>query len=132
MGKMRKFAVGAGIAAATGYLAGLLTAPKSGKETRQDIKQATEKGKSEAEQQLTKLHNELDAAVTKAKALSGKTSGKAKKELDTVVSTGETVREKLNGLMGMARKDKAMDKDLKKAVADAQAAIEHLRKYLSK
>ena len=45
----RKLAVGTLIGAGIGYLAGILTAPKSGRETRQDIKDATLKAKTEAE-----------------------------------------------------------------------------------
>ncbi|MCA1806602.1 MAG: YtxH domain-containing protein, partial [Actinobacteria bacterium] len=35
--KSGKFAIGAVFAAAAGYVTGILTAPKSGKETRKDI-----------------------------------------------------------------------------------------------
>ena len=38
----KKFALGALFAAAIGYIAGILTAPKSGKETREDLKNAAE------------------------------------------------------------------------------------------
>ena len=38
MAKTSKFAVGAILGAAAGLVAGILTAPKSGKETRQDLK----------------------------------------------------------------------------------------------
>ncbi|MEO7364397.1 MAG: YtxH domain-containing protein [Candidatus Saccharimonadales bacterium] len=44
----KKLAIGAAIAGAAGYLAGVLTAPKSGKATRDDIKDATQRGISEA------------------------------------------------------------------------------------
>jgi gas vesicle protein len=40
----KRVAIGSGIAAAAGFVAGVLTAPKSGKETRADIKTATNKG----------------------------------------------------------------------------------------
>jgi gas vesicle protein len=43
-----KFVVGALIGAAAGLVAGLLTAPKSGKETRADIKEKAAELKSEA------------------------------------------------------------------------------------
>lgn len=43
-----KFALGALIGVAAGFVAGILTAPKSGKETRQDIKQKVTDTKEEA------------------------------------------------------------------------------------
>ena len=50
-----------------GYLAGILTAPKSGKETREDIKDTAVKTYSEAEKQLKKLHTELNDVLAEAK-----------------------------------------------------------------
>jgi len=52
----KRLALGTVFAAAVGYLTGILTAPKSGKETRKDIKDAAEHGMAEAEKQLKKLH----------------------------------------------------------------------------
>jgi len=42
----KKVALGALIAASVGYVAGVLTAPKSGKETRQDIKNTGRKSQT--------------------------------------------------------------------------------------
>jgi gas vesicle protein len=41
--KTKRFAIGALIVGAVGYVAGILTAPKSGKETRADISQMRDK-----------------------------------------------------------------------------------------
>lgn len=48
MSKGSKFAVGAILGAATGIVAGVLTAPKSGKETRDDIKRKAVELKDQA------------------------------------------------------------------------------------
>ena len=54
--RVKKFAIGTVIAAAAGYVAGLLTAPKSGKETREDIKNTAVKTYKVAEKELKELH----------------------------------------------------------------------------
>lgn len=83
MAKMR-FAVGAIIGAAAGIVAGVLTAPKSGRETRADIKaraedlkmgavKQTEKAKSKATRVADDLKNRGERAVSDVKRdLSGK------------------------------------------------------------
>ena len=58
MASNKKWALGAVIAAIGGFITGILTAPKSGKETRQDIKDEAVKLKGEAEKTLKQLHTE--------------------------------------------------------------------------
>jgi len=131
-GTAKKFAIGAGIAAAVGYIAGLLTAPKSGKETRGDLKNAAEKATNEAEEQLKKLHSELDKLLADAKEKGDDLGGKAKREIDKLLDTANDARDKAGGIVDALRKDRATDKELKKAIEDANRAIEHLRDYLKK
>ena len=59
---LKAMATGALIAAGAGYLAGILTAPKSGKETRRDISKA----RSDSEKQLKKLHSDLNGLIKEA------------------------------------------------------------------
>jgi gas vesicle protein len=53
---MKRLAMGSALAATAGYLAGVLTAPKSGKETRSDLKGVADKSWAEAEKDLTNLN----------------------------------------------------------------------------
>ena len=76
-GKLAFSAVVAGVA---GFLAGILTAPKSGKETRKDIKSAAMKAKKDAEINLKSIHSELNKKITDTKEQGDKLSGKAKSE----------------------------------------------------
>ena len=55
-GVVKKLAIGAAISAVLGYIAGILTAPKSGKETRDDIKSKAHETYAAAEKELKKLH----------------------------------------------------------------------------
>jgi gas vesicle protein len=128
----KKFAIGALIAAAVGYLAGILTAPKSGKETRQDIKDVTAKSLTEAEAQLKRLHTELNSLLEEAKLKGTNLSEKAQKELNGLVESGKQAKEKARMLLSALHEGEAEDKELSKALAEANKAVEHLKNYLSK
>ncbi|HWB39173.1 MAG TPA: YtxH domain-containing protein [Candidatus Saccharimonadales bacterium] len=135
MGKksnLKNVAIGSAIAAAAGFVAGILTAPKSGKETRKDIKNAAETGYREAEKQLKQLHTQLDKVVAEAKLKADKASGKAQKELNALVDKAKDTKEKAREMLSAIHEGDAEDKDLKKAVKDATDALEHLRDYLKK
>ncbi len=87
------------IAAGIGYVAGLLTAPKSGKETRKDIQHAAVKAKKEAEVTLKTIHKELDDTIIKAKDLSSKVSEAARDELNTLTGAAKETRQKVRELL---------------------------------
>lgn len=67
-----KFAIGALIGAAAGLIAGVLTAPKSGKETRADIRQKADELKGEAATRVDEVKNKstdvVDDLMNKAEA----------------------------------------------------------------
>ena len=128
----KKLAIGTILAAAAGYIAGILTAPKSGKETRADIKEAAEHGLSEAEKQLKKLHTELNSVIAEAKAKASALKGKTQEELDKAVSAAMVVKEKARELLSAVHEGDADDKDLKKAISEANKALEHLKTFLQK
>lgn len=128
----KKLAIGTSIAAAAGYIAGILTAPKSGKETRQDIKDNAQKSWKEAEKQLKGLHTELDKVMTEAKAKTGELSSKTQKELAGLLEKAKDSKEKARAVISGIHEGDAEDKDLKKAINDATKAIQHLRDYLAK
>lgn len=134
MGKnsAKKLAVGTAVAAAAGYVAGILTAPKSGKETRQDIKDAAVKSKAEAEKQIKKLHDDVEDLASRAKAKATELSSKTRDELNVLVGRAKDAKDKANDMVGGLRSGDAPDKDLQKAIDDAKKAIEHLRDYLAK
>lgn len=128
----KRFAIGAVIAGAAGYLAGLLTAPKSGKETRQDIKDTAVRGMREAERQLKKLHTELNDVLAEANERADKLSGKAKEELEIAVDATRRAKETAREILSAVHEGRADDKELEKAIKDAQKAVTHLKGYLKK
>jgi gas vesicle protein len=128
----KKVAIGSAIAGAVGYLAGILTAPKSGKDTRKDIKNTADKGVAEAEKQLKALHTELGNLLDDAKSKGGKLSSKAQDELCTLVDKAKDTKEKAREMISAVHEGDAEDKELAKAIKEANAAVDHLKKYLKK
>lgn len=128
----KKIALTTLAAAAAGYLVGILTAPKSGKETRQDIKDTAAKGYSEAEKQLKKLHTELNQTLDEAKVKVGTLNGKAREELDAAMTAAKQGKDKAREILSAVHEGEAEDKDLQKAVKEARASLDHLKKYLTK
>lgn len=127
-----KVAVGALVAGVAGFMAGVLSAPKSGKETRKDIKNAAIKAKSEAEKNLKSLHSELNGKLEEAKKLGVSLSGKAKTELESVTSKAGGVKEKIREILSSLHDGDAGDPDLKKALKDAKDALGALEKFIKK
>ncbi len=126
----KKVAVGALIAGTVGYIAGVLTAPKSGKETRKDIKNAAVRAKTEAEKRLKEMHSELNKQLTIARDKGADLKGKAKEDLDKVIETAVAAKEKAREILSSLHEGDADDPDLKKALDDAKSALKNLEKYV--
>jgi gas vesicle protein len=129
---VKTFALGTIVAAAAGYLAGLLTAPQSGKDTRRDIKDATILGAREAERQLKRLHTELNDIIADAMEKADKLTGRAKGELDVAIQLAAVAKEKVRVILTAVHEGKADDKELNGAIKDARTATDHLKTYLKK
>lgn len=133
MGKMlRKLMVMVGLAALAGYVAGILTAPKSGKETRKDMRRAAQSGMSEAERQLKNLTGELADLLDEAKRRGADMSDKARAEMDDLAARAREARDKAREVVSAVQSGDAKDDDLRLAVSQASSAFDHLREYLRK
>ena len=127
-----RFAIGAAIAGAAGYVAGILTAPKSGKETRKDLQDVAERSISEAEKDLKRLHTELDKVINDVKGKTDKLNGRAHKDLTDLLDKAKDTKEKAREILSAIHEGDAEDKELSKAIKDANAAIDHIKDYLKK
>lgn len=130
--RTKKFAIGAVIAAAAGYVAGILTAPKSGKETRDDIKDTAVRTYTAAEKELKLLHTELSKLMDEANKKIGELRGSAQVNLDKAVAGAKVAKEKARELLSAVHEGDADNKDLDNAVKEAKKAVEHLRSFLKK
>jgi gas vesicle protein len=129
---MRRLAIGAAIAGAVGYLAGIITAPKSGRETRKELNKAVDSNMREVEKQLKQMHSELGKLVDDAKIQKGDLSGKAQKELQALVGKAKDSKLKMSEVLSAVHEGEANDKDLKKAISDAKHAIAHIKDFIQK
>lgn len=127
----KKLAIGAALGVVTGFVAGILTAPKSGKETRKDIKDTAGKVTHEAEKQLKNVYTELTDTIDKGKALAKREGAKVKKELLQALQAAEATQQKVKEVISAVREGAADNPELSKALKDADKAKQHLKKYLT-
>jgi gas vesicle protein len=130
--RTKRVALGAVVAAAAGYVAGILTAPQSGKETREDIKETAVKTYKTAEKELKELHTDLTKLMDEAGKRADEFKGTAEKNLAKAVESGKAAKEKARELLSAVHEGDAQDKDLDKAIKETKKAVEHLRSYLKK
>ena len=95
MAKNKKFGIGVILGAIAGVLAGFLTAPKSGKETREDLIQKANEVKGSAERKLKDAHKELGNISDDAKKKAKELSGLAKDEMDELSKKADSLKEKV-------------------------------------
>ncbi len=133
MGKNTKnIVLVAALAAGVGYLAGVLTAPKSGKETRQDIKVNAINKKKELEEKLKYLSEESSKIIAKAQNNLLTLKGRASVELSAALSRANDAKEKARGVLSAFHEGEADDDDLNAAVKELNSSIANLKKYISK
>lgn len=126
----RKIAVGALVAGAVGYLAGVLTAPKSGQETRGDIAHKASDIKEEAVLELQNLQAELEDLLGKTKDKSVALSAQARVEFNEAVVKAKDAKHKTGNVLKSVKAGEADDPELNKAIKQAKAAAKNLAKYL--
>jgi len=126
----RKLAIGAALAGAVGYVSGILTAPKSGRETREDIADKAEDVKEGAEEQLQNAHDELGELVQTAKNKSVALGSKARVEFNEAVVAAKDAQNKAAHVLKAVRAGQADDPALNKAIKQAKQAQKNLSKYL--
>lgn len=127
----KKWALGALMAAVVGFVAGILTAPKSGKETREDIKNTANRVVSEAEKQLKKIHSELNIVIDDAKELLHGKTGKTKDDIGKAIALAKNKQDKVKELLSALRDGGESDNpELSKSLTEAKSALDHLKKFI--
>ena len=127
-----KMALGAIVGVGIGYAAGILTAPKSGKQTRKDIQRAALKAKSDAEKKLKHSHSELNKLINQAKRQTKNLSDKTKQEVEDALTKAQSAKEKARELLSAIHEGDPQDKDLQKALNEVKQATLHLKNFLNK
>jgi gas vesicle protein len=125
----RKVALGSTIAGLAGYLVGILTAPKSGKQSREDIAGKAEDMKDNAEGQLLDLNEELKELIKTTKVKTVALSSTARAEFNEAVVKAKDAQNKATQVLKAAKSGEASDPDLNKAVKQARMALKNLSKF---
>jgi gas vesicle protein len=125
-----KLALGALIGGLAGYVTGIMTAPKSGKQTRTDIANKAESVKDGAEGQLQDALDDLNGTVNSLKSKSLALSAKARQEYDETLVKAKDAQNKASQVLKAVRAGEASDPELNKAVKQARQAAKNLTKYL--
>jgi len=126
----RKIAAGAAIAGAVGFVAGILTAPKSGKETRSDIAQEFGNLKNSVAIELAVAQRDLGALIKDAEAATLNLSAKARDEFNEMLIRAKDANNKAKMVLKAFKAGEADDPELNKAVKQAKQAQKNLSKYL--
>ncbi|HVO86775.1 MAG TPA: YtxH domain-containing protein [Candidatus Binatia bacterium] len=126
----RYVAISATVAGIAGYVAGVLTAPKAGKETRQDIANKAVDAKLAAERQLTVALHELDDVMKAAKAKSVSLNAKAREEFNEAMITAKDAQNKATQVLKAVKAGEADNPELNRAVKQARQAAKNLSKFL--
>lgn len=128
-GTGQKFAIGALFAGIVGFIVGILAAPKSGKETRQDLKVATKIAVGQAEKDLKSAHTELKQLIASASVAIKDTSRQAKKDFEKAIERAKKSQSKVKVVLSSIHDGTSDDPELKKALDEAIAARAHLKKF---
>lgn len=126
----KNLAIGTFLAAAAGYIAGILTAPKKGSETRKDIVDLGIKTEVEAEKSFKKILADLNKVIKDAEVMVSKKGAEAKKELNQALETAKSAKEKVRNILSSLHEGTVNDKELKNALDDSTKALVHLRKFI--
>ncbi len=128
----RRMLVGTVVAAAAGYVVGVLTAPKSGKETRKDIQDKAARLRRQAERQLKSLHSELSQLITNGKQRSKNMQAASRARFLRILANAQAAKDRARDMLSAIHEGDADDEELKKAMKDVQKAVENLKEYLQK
>ena len=126
----KKVALGAALAGIGGYLAGILTAPKSGKETRGELGEKADELKEDAGVQLQKAQEELGETIKSAKAKTLALGAQARDEFNEAVIRAKDAQNKAKLVAKAFKNGDAEDPELAKAVKQAKQAQKNLSKFL--
>lgn len=126
----KKFMIFALITGIFGFLAGILTAPKSGKETRKDISKKAVEIKAESIEKLSSVEAELADLVKRLKGQTNSLNAKARAEFNEASIRARDAQNKSKTVLKAIKTGKAENSDLDEALGQSKAAIKSLKKYL--
>ena len=130
--KKRNVLIGTLVGVGAGYLTGILTARKSGKETRNDIANTTINAKNQAIKTIKSLQTNLNDLLKEGEELLEITKSSTKESLSKAIDMATKARDNIKDVLIAVKAGSSNDKDLNEAIEEASKAVEHLKSYLNK
>lgn len=127
-----KWALGALLAGVVGYVTGILSAPRSGKETRDNLKQSAAGYAVEAERKLDNLRTDLEDAMVSARQQVDKFVDSTKGQITNALAEADRAKTKAKEVLQAFRGGETDDDELRRAVVDAEKALKDLKSFLKK
>lgn len=125
---MSRFAKGGIIGVIIGAVAGVLFAPKSGKETRSEIKEGADKFYSKSEKELKSLFTELDDQRKLVTKKANNLSGASKKEMSALAASAKPLQEQVKDTISNIREGLNLNQSkVEKTIQSAKDKIEDLK-----
>jgi gas vesicle protein len=131
MSKNSKYVKGGIIGVIVGAISGLLFAPKSGKETREDIKEVANKAAREAEKKLKELHADMTEKTAMLGEKAKEVKGMASEELNELAKRAEIAKIKLGELITAVRDGQLDEVDYKNTTDKTSKLSQEIKKKLS-
>jgi gas vesicle protein len=132
MRKESKWALGAAIAAGVGYIAGILTAPRSGQRTRKKLSESASKARVDGEKQLKQLYSELQNLIKESETKVKKSKIKVDEEFKKQLENSKKTKQKVKMIISAIHSGEATDPDLKDMLEEAKKTKSNLSKFLKK
>lgn len=126
----RRLAIGTVLAGAFGYVTGILTAPKTGRQTRRNIADKADDLKESGIEQLQSANDELNELIKTTKHKSVALGSKARIEFNEAVVSAKDAQNKAARVLGAIKAGEAEDPSLSKALKQAKQAQKNLSKFL--
>lgn len=115
-----------------GLVAGYLTAPQSGKETREDIMNKSRDLKDQAVEQYHETKDKISQAIEEGMEAANNFTGSSKRTLMNLVNKAKEAEYKAMDVFRAVKSGEADDRNLDKAVSHANKAKDNLLKFLNK
>jgi len=132
MRKESKLALGAALATGIGFVAGILSAPRSGWRTRQKLAKSASKARVDSEKQLKQLYSDLQNLIKESETRVKKSKIKVDKEFKKQLENSKKTRVKVKMLLSAIHGGEATDPDLKNMLLEAKNAKTNLSNFLKK
>ena len=126
----RNIIVGAILVGAASYVAGILTAPKKGKETREDIRHASVNFKISLEKALKKLYTDSSRQLERALNVNQNLTAQTKKELDLLISSVKHAKDKIKVYLTSLRDGEIEEEEITLLLTDGRDNTERLKFFV--